>query len=71
MGTVSIDNTSVEERLRSVETKVETNTSTVATLLRDTVGALGSVLKQLNILRVHQEITTNNVVTKDDVKDVS
>lgn len=70
MGTVSIDNSSLEERLAAIESEATSIKSNTSILNRDVGDLLSSAIesvKQLKILNLHQSEITGNELTKEDV----
>ena len=68
MGTVSYGNDGVESRLDSVESKVGEQTSVLRGLFEGVTGFLNNQLKELRLIRTHQEVITGERITKDDIQ---
>lgn len=67
MGTISIDNSGVEKRLESVESKVSENTGVLSLGFNSLYTKFSNTITQLRILNLHQEVITNEKFTEQDV----
>jgi hypothetical protein len=69
MGTVSIDNSGVEERLQAVEDKVTEGNTLFRGKVADVLSTMMLSISQLKILNMHQRIITNNHIEESDISD--